>query len=282
MTFPRRTRAENAAFVVESIKALGLQVPGGSRLMQMYSTLASQKVILPADQEFETAVEAERDMQVLAFVLDVAAAHSTDQKFRDLIKFTVGDSVLPQDNRNNSSGRDFQFELFVAAICQNASLVPVEREEPDVTCVVQGVKYGIAAKRIKSAANLRKRISKAADQIGKTGFPGIIVLETSLLFNPDNTGITSPVSDDNYGKLHHEALCRCISRYADEIHKWVRGKGVRGLVFHDQQVRRLDLNGNWCLEGMNLEFPLADLDESQQRDFRCFTESYFSGLSNRE
>lgn len=130
MTFPRRTRAENAAFVVESIKALGLQVPGGSRLMQMYSTLASQKVILPADQEFETAVEAERDMQVLAFVLDVAA--------------------------------------------------------------------------------------------------------------------------------------------------------VRGLVFHDQQVRRLDLNGNWCLEGMNLEFPLADLDESQQRDFRCFTESYFSGLSNRE
>ena len=283
MTFTRRTRAENATFVIESIKAMGLQVPGGSRLMQMYCTLtdANRQLILPDGRDFQTAVEAERDMQVLAFVFDMAAAHPTDQKFYDLIKRVLGDSVLPQDNRNQSQGRDFQFELFVAAICQNAGLAPVERKEPDVTCVAQGVKYGIAAKRIKSAGNLHRRISKAADQVGKAGFPGIIVLETSLLFNPDNTRITSPVSDDNFGRLYHGALCRCISRYADAIHKWVHGKGVRGLVFHDQQVRRLDLIGNWCLEGMTLQFPLADLDERQQREFRCFTDSYFTGLPNR-
>ena len=165
MAFPRRVRAENATFVVESIKALGLPVPAGSRVMQMYRTLTdeSRPMIRPTDPDFETAVEAERDLQVLAFVFDVAAAHPTDQKFRDLIRFALGDSVLPQDNRGNSRGRDFQFELFIAAICQNAGLTPIEREEPDVTCVVEGVNYGIAAKRIKGVGNLQKRISKAAN-----------------------------------------------------------------------------------------------------------------------
>ncbi len=278
MAFPRRVRAENATFVVESIKALGLPVPAGSRVMQMYRTLTdeSRPMIRPTDPDFETAVEAERDLQVLAFVFDVAAAHPTDQKFRDLIRFALGDSVLPQDNRGNSRGRDFQFELFIAAICQNAGLTPIEREEPDVTCVVEGVNYGIAAKRIKGVGNLHKRISKAANQIEKAGLPGIIVLETTLLFNPNNTRITKPMSDNDFGKLHHQALCRCIGRYADQIHGWVRDKGVCGLVFHDQQVR-LDLSGNWFLEGMNLKFPLTH----HRREFHCFADGYFAGLPNR-
>ena len=149
---PRRTRSENATFVVESIKALGLRVPAGSRVMQMYRTLTDEgrPLIQPADPDFETALEAERDLQVLAFAFDVAAAHPTDQKFRDLVKLTLGDSVLPQDNRKQSKGRDFQFELFIAAICQNAGLLPVDRKEPDVTCAVQGVTYGLAAKRVKA------------------------------------------------------------------------------------------------------------------------------------
>ena len=132
---PRRTRPENATFVVESINALGLRVPAGLRVMQMHRTLTdeSRPLIRPGDPDFETAVEAEGDLQVLAFVFDVAAAHPTDRKFRDLVKLTLGDSVLPQDNRNQSKGRDFQFELFIAAICQNAGLLPVVREEPDVT-----------------------------------------------------------------------------------------------------------------------------------------------------
>lgn len=250
--------------------------------MQMYSTLTdpSRPVILPGDPDFETAVEAERDMQVLAFVLDVAAANSADQKFRDLLKFALGDSVLPQGNRDHSKGRDFQFELFVAAICQNAYLVPVEREEPDVTCLLQGIKYGIAAKRVKSAGNLRKRVSKAASQIQRAGYPGIIALDTCLLFNPDNVRITSPIPDHEYGRLHKQALDRCIRKYHDGIQEWVRGKCVCGLVFHDQQVRRLDVNGNWSLEGMTVALPVANLDEPHRREFSCFTESYFKGLPN--
>jgi hypothetical protein len=279
MTPPRRTRSENATFVVESVKALGLQVPAGSRVMQMYRTLTdeSRSWIQPGDRGFDTAKEAERDLQVLAFVFDVAAAHPTDQKSRDLVKLALGDSVLPQDNRSQSKGRDFQFELFVAAICQNAGLLPVEREEPDVTCVVRGVKYGLAAKRVKRPGSLHKRISKAASQIERSGLPGIIVLETSLLFNPANAPITKRMSDNDFGELYHQSLCLCIKKHADRIPQWVGDKGVFGLIFHDQQVCRDSLDGSWGLEGMNLRFPL----KRHQREFNCFADAYFAGLPNR-
>jgi hypothetical protein len=245
----------------------------------MYRTLidGSRPLILPTDPDFETALEAECDMQVLAFVFDVAAAHPADQKFCDLVKLALGDSVLPQNNRNQSKGRDFQFELFVAAICQNAGLLHVEREEPDVTCVVRGMKYGLAVKRVKSARNLHKCISRAADQIKKAGLPGIVVLETNLLFNPNNIPITRPMSDDEFGRFHYKALCLCIKKHADQIHKSVKDKGVYGLIFHDQQIRRLDLNGGWCLEEMDLKFPL----EYHQHKFHCFADGYFTGLPNR-
>ena len=84
------------------------------------------------------------------------------------------------------------------------------------------------------------------------------------------------MSDDSFGKRHHMALCRCLKRYADRINEWVRGKGVCGLVFQDQQVR-LDLDGNWWLEGMNLQFPLTH----HQREFHSLADAYLAGLPNR-
>ncbi|MFH1924775.1 MAG: hypothetical protein ABIP48_33415 [Planctomycetota bacterium] len=247
----------------------------------MYRTLTdSQGVIGPDNPRYETALEAERDFQVLGFVFEMAAAHPTDSKFRELIKNVLNDSVLPQDNRNQSKGRDFQFELFVAAICQNAGLTPVEREEPDVTCTVDRVKYGIAAKRVKSAGNLRKRIQKGADQIQKAGLPGIIALETSLLFNQDNVRISLPISDAQFGPLYEQALRNHIERYQDKIQEWVRGKGVRGVVFHDQQVR-FDPTGEWSLAGMTMTLSTAQLNQRRNREFRSFEQKYLKGLPNR-
>ena len=90
--------------------------------------------------------------------------------------------MLPNEDRSHSKGRDAQFELFVAAVCQNAGLHPVAREEPDVTCHIEGIKFGIAAKRIKSVTNLKKHVRKAAQQIEGAGFPGMIALDTNVAF----------------------------------------------------------------------------------------------------
>ena len=92
------------------------------------------------DPHFPTVLEAERDMQQLAFILDVFACHRDDPEFRRLVRHAICDSVLPQHNRKESPGRDAQCHLIVAAYCQNAGLTPVNFEEPDITCVVQSTK----------------------------------------------------------------------------------------------------------------------------------------------
>src|SRR5262245_51039241 len=144
----RRSRAENATYVVDQVRSLGLVPHPTSRLMQMHRALNRGHVHCD-DPDFPAALEAERDLQHLGFAFDQMHAHRDKPKFRALVKRLLKDSVLPQDNRENSPGRDAQFELYLAAICQKAGLLPVDCAEPDVTCTVEGAKFGIAAKRLK-------------------------------------------------------------------------------------------------------------------------------------
>ena len=66
----RRTRAENASFVIAAVRALGIEPHPQSRLMQMHRVLTeATKIIKPGDPDFEGALEAERDMQLAARVM---------------------------------------------------------------------------------------------------------------------------------------------------------------------------------------------------------------------
>lgn len=275
-----RTRAENAEFVIEHIKALGLSLNSQSRLMKMHNTLTNPTgLISPDDPGFETALEAERDLQVLGFVFEQAEAHPTDVEFQRLVKKALKDSLLPHEDRSQSKGRDAQFELFVAAICQKAGMHPVSREEPDVICHVGGIKFGIAAKRIKNVTRLEKHVRKAADQIKIAKLPGIIALDTCVALNPHNKRVTTPIPDEQFGPLYSEAIKRFIDNHHDNFQNWVCGKGARGIVIHDQQVR-LRPNGEWSLEGMTMFVNFASKNNRRKLDFAMFTKQYKTGLPN--
>jgi len=277
---PRRTRAENAEFVIASVKAIRLEPNLQSRFMQEHRVLtATDGTIAPDDPEFETALEAERDMQVLGFVFDQAAAHPKDMEFHRLVRIALKDSVLPQDDRTQSKGRDAQFELFAAAVCQSSGMLPVAREEPDVTCVVGGIKFGIAAKRVKNVARLEEHVRKAADQIRRARLPGIIALDTCLALNPDNQRITTPIPDEQFGHLYKQALQHFTHAYHDRIQEWVRGNGVRGLVIHDHQVR-FQPNGEWLLDSMTWFVCTARENQRRNREFAMFKKQYGKGLPN--
>ncbi len=219
----RRTRAENAEFVIAAVKALGLQPHPQSRLMRMHRALTSASFVTWDSPDFETALEAERDLQVLAFVFENGEAQSPESEFGSLVKAALKDSVLPQDDRTQSKGRDAQFELFVAAICQSAGMHPVARQEPDVTCTVRGVKFAIAAKRLKSLASLGKRVREAALQIQKAALPGIIALDTSGALNRENKRITKPIPDREFGPLYKHGVDLFITEYHERLQEWVRG-----------------------------------------------------------
>jgi hypothetical protein len=275
-----RTRAENAEFVIAHIKALGLSPNPQSRLMQMYSVLTKAGGIIPPDSpDFDTALEAERDLQVLGFVFEQTVAHPSDAEFQRLVKNVLKDSLLPHEDHNQSKGRDAQFELFVAAICQNAGMLPVAHEEPDVTCHVGDIKFGIAAKRIKNTTKLEKHIRKAADQIKIAKLPGIITLDTCIALNPHNERVTTPIPDEQFGPLYSKAIKRFIDNHCNNFRNWVRGRGARGIVIHDQQVR-FRPNGEWALEGMTMFVNFASKNNRRKRDFAIFAKQYKTGLPN--
>lgn len=195
--------------------------------------------------------------------------------------FGTIDSLLPNEDRGESKGRNAQFELFIAAVCQNAGLHPVRREEPDVTCHIEGMKFGIAAKRVKNVDNLRKHIRKAAEQVEGTKLAGVIALDTNVALNRDNERITVPLSDNEFFVLYKSALTRFMDDFHDRIQEWVRGKRVRGLIVHDQQVR-FQPDGEWSLVGMTLRVNTARENQRRNREFRLFEKLYTKGLPNIE
>ncbi len=138
-----RTRTEIAEFVIASLNSLGIEAHPNSRLMWMRRVLIEAAGIIPPDHtNFEAALEADRDMQLLEYVFEQNHAKLGHPGLIRLLHKLIDDSVLPQDDREQSRGRDTQFELFVAAICQVAGFVPVDYQEPDVTSTVQGIRIG--------------------------------------------------------------------------------------------------------------------------------------------
>ena len=280
----RRTLREAASFVIDSIAQLGIPVHPESRLMRMYRVLSDPTrrlgpVIRPDDSDFEIALEANRDIQLLEFVFDCLQQYSNTDDLVRIVKILLKDSGLPQEDRRESKGRDRQFELFVAAVCHASELRPVELEEPDVTCSVQGTKFGIAAKRIKSLKNLEKQLRKAAKQIEGARLPGMIALDTCVALNPENRRLWVQIPDRDFSRMYRYALERFVGDHCERIQEWVRGKGVRGIVIHDLQIR-LEPSGEWALAGMTYFVSTARENERRNREFRTFKEKYRKGLPN--
>jgi hypothetical protein len=274
----RRTRGENATYVIEQVRALGLDPHPTSRLMQMQRVLNRGHVPFD-DPDFMTALEAERDMQHLGFVFSQVNAHRDSPKFLQLVRDLLSDSVLPQDNRERSPGRDAQFELYLAAICQNAGLLPVEYVEPDVSCVVEGRPFGIAAKRIKSEAQVRHHIKKAAEQIDKAGNPGVIALDLSLAWNQTNAPIISRVQSQMHVMIAQAQGQQFFDRYAPGIRSWVAGKAVLAVLVFNFRLR-LRPTDQWGLDGMTTWLSTTEAYEGAERDYRTFYRAFLKGIPN--
>ncbi|HEY2783469.1 MAG TPA: hypothetical protein VGJ05_00715 [Fimbriiglobus sp.] len=100
---------------------MGFRVNPSSRVMQQHNTLVNNIAdIAFGTDEFFIAVEALRDLQMLGFVFD-QVNDVEDPIFRELIKKCLSDPTLREEGRDNTPGRDAQFELFVAAVSKRAS-----------------------------------------------------------------------------------------------------------------------------------------------------------------
>jgi hypothetical protein len=70
----------------------------------------------------------------------------------------------------------------------------VRLSEPDVVVSVEGADYGIAAKRVKSRAQLKRRAEDGVGQIGTSTKHGLLFLDVSNLMN-ENTAAMRWIGD---------------------------------------------------------------------------------------
>ncbi len=234
-------------------------------------------MIPPDHPKFQVAAESFRDITLLQFVFDHAGELVSSEEFRRKVKRVIKDSGLPQDDGSETPGRDVQFELFVGALCQASDMKPVALIEPDVQCSAMGIRFAVAAKRIKNPLQLVPRIRDAADQIAGTRLGGIIAVDTTVALNPSNNRIGNNVSDERFPRLHAAAMQRFAAEFASEIQESVRSRGVRGIVLHDHHVR-YGQRGNWTLETMNYWVPTAREHARRNLEFRVFRNTYLRGL----
>ncbi len=275
-----RTRGENASYIIEQVRALGMNPHPTSRLMRMHDVLNSGFVPFD-DPRFSTALEAVRDLQQLGFVFDQLQTHHENDEFKTLVKKTLKDSVLPQNDREQSVGRNSQFHLYLAAVCQNAGLHPVTYDEPDVSCTIDGREFSIAAKRIKSLDQLKRHIKKAADQIQGARRPGIIAIELSLAGNPKNIPIISRLQSQMYVTISVLKATQLFDRHHKDIYRWVQGRGVLAVLTFEFSIRLCEDN-QWGLEGMSAWLETTEDDEHAKADYRLFYDRFLAGVPNLE
>jgi len=91
------------------------------------------------------------------------------------------------DEDQNPLARNTQFELYVGAMLIMGN-VPTWLAEPDLRADYLGLEIGIAAKRVQSAKQLKKRMKDAVGQIRDSGLPGVVALNLDVLLRNAGAG----------------------------------------------------------------------------------------------
>jgi hypothetical protein len=212
--------------------------PSSSRIGIAQRVLRRPGIVQPDDPHYQIAVESIRDNYQLCLIVDTMQAHRGSKAFHDALYLLRKDLALPEQELKDTPGRNHQFQLYVAAICTNAGLT-TRHEEPDITCDVEGITFGIAAKRPKSLGSLEDNVKEAADQISAAGFPGIMAIDLTIAQNPTNRRVISPIESQWHSFLSDARSRELFTQHGGPIQKLVHGKNVLGLWTYASTIRLL-------------------------------------------
>jgi len=272
-----RSLSDAANYVLNQFASSGLEVPEESRIRHMYSAVcnddgSSRGLIPENDPDFNVAREALRDFSQLEFFFDQIPNDVQKSNYVSILKQIVKDSVLPQNDKQESRGRNAQAEAFVFAVCKNAEMNPLF-EEPDVTCQVEGKKYGVAVKRIKNLSKIKTRLSEGAQQIHRSGLPGVISVEMTIAVNPENYSIVTNENEQKVKDWWTEKMRQTTNRELKDF----QSKEVRGVFLHEHCPVRF--GEHYELRSMTYGISTAE-NEAGKAEWKKFKDSFLSGLPN--
>jgi len=252
---PRRALSEDADHIAgwfENSECGFLQA--NHRVMQLAKVVRSQcgRIAQPSDANWAQLIQAHKDLQEWAFIIDVFGSKLLDVPFIDVLRRSVDDHALPQDSGADTPGRNAQFELLVSAIAYRAGLAPEHRGPGTSDWVVKlpNVSYAIETKRLKTLDSLERHFKKACTQIARTGVRGIVIVDLSRATNPAFKPFDYHVSE---GVLREAQSKRCNAfreNYFERMLAWRGDRSVDGFVFHDHMINRPAEEGSgWILQG---------------------------------
>jgi hypothetical protein len=271
------TRRRQADYIVERLTQFGVRINPSSRIGRAQRVLRRPDIIQPDDPDYQIALESIRDNYQLRLIVDTMDAHRESKAFKDAMYRLRKDLALPQNELEDTPGRNYQFQLYVAALCTNAGF-PTRHEEPDVACDVDGTTFGVAAKRLKTIDSLEVNVKEAADQISNAGFPGIIALDLTIAQNPTNRRVMSAIESQWYSFLSDARSRELFKKHGDRIREVVDGKNVLG-VWTYVSTLRLTLDGAWSHDCWSFWF---DTTKNAEEDalFEQFQKRFLKGVPN--
>jgi hypothetical protein len=275
-----RSLLDKILFVERSLQSLELTMKPSSRFDRMkrcfISADGSPRTVEPGDPDFETAIEALRDFTLLAFILEHQPSGVGRQQLQTVLKAALKDPVDPAcaltaESRGN--GRDTQAELFVAAMCERAALTPVELREPDVRCRHDGSFLGIAVKRPRSQENLPSVFADGAEQVRRSGFPGVLFVDVSLALNQSNERILRPMNDEEFDRVHALALHTWWTGHCKRLLPHLEGRGAFMLLIQNHVPRQI-VGAGWQLGSAVMHVAVSDGTPSYQQSARRFARAF--------
>jgi hypothetical protein len=271
-----KTRVEQAEYVVKRLAELGVTINPSSRIGRMLRVLRRPERIMPDDPDYSLAIESIRDMYQLRLIVDTVGAHRNDLEFRKAVNILKKDLAFPEEGEQ-SPGRNYQFQLYLAALCTNAGH-PTRHDEPDVQFDFEGATFGIAAKRLRTFSSLEEHLKDGADQLRRAGYPGLIALDLTIAWNPTNQRLQSPLQAQLYGYVFSAKVRTFVADYGDKIRSFVAGKGVLSILLFES-ILRVTPEPNWTQDLWTFWLPTTE-NETREILLRKLQRGFLSGVPN--
>jgi len=273
---------ESIEFVSLQLQSLGIAIGKGSRFDVYWRVLQAaegehgDRLHEYSDREQRALAE----MQQLVFIL-LELPKLNHAECVPILKRVVCGEPMPEDEpTNTSSGRDYQFELLIAAACAR-SKYPARLQEPPDIFVNASPKlpaFGIAAKRVRKERSIPKRVKEGVRQLSGCKEPGMVFVDCSLFLMRSQLPV---VESSEQGLAEVEKRVQAVAkRMEGEVRDITRGSKAFGVVYHALLIIPHTMNGyaanshwwgDWChIEKMCL------LD-TFMHDFECAPFALVSG-----
>ena len=160
-------------------------------------------------RELDELLEANRDFAELALIVEELLP-TQDSTLLAKLRSVLGGARFPHQD-TKTTARDTQFELYIAALCHRAGVLPTFRE-PDCVISPNGVTFGLAAKRVSSAEHVRRLVHEGGRQLERAGLVGIVALSLDRLFAPRDERLIGRTAEELSPAARH--LLRSLYRLA--------------------------------------------------------------------